>query len=248
MNKVFLVAVAAIALAVIYLSARDDAVQELSTPVVAASGTVVRTPTAPTSIVEKKSATASSFAQHHNSEARDQAVADDVQAPELEQRISDLNQLYPYREFSQSEVADLLAQPNAWESSAELPEGLLLTDEQRNDGRAFVELNPERFQILLPGDTIELPLEKLGMHLQVQVDSREPLANGGFTLHGHVLGGDELMRVTITQGPGLTLAGMDTPQGHIIMQANDTQGWVASSETLFKQNPHKTDVLLPTDE
>lgn len=244
MNKVFLIAVAMGALAAVYLLTLDDSDQEPSAASVAASGTITRH--VPTSNGADKANFENAPTQ--NIEERYQTVSDNKQFPNLEQRITELNQLYPYREFSSGEVLDLLAQSNAWESSSEVPESLPITDDQRNDGRAFIELNPERFQVLLPGDTIELPLEKLGMHLQMQVDSREALPNGGFTLHGHLLGSDELMRATITQGPGLSLAGIDTPQGHVVMQANDTHGWIASSETLFKQNPNTTDVLLPTDE
>lgn len=179
---------------------------------------------------------------------RYRALSNNSNYPTLDARLHALRELYPYREFSPGDVLDQLAQTTAWEASAAIPDGLPITNAQRNDGRAFIELNPERLQILLPGDELDLPLEQLGMQLQMQVDSREPLANGGFTLHGHILGSAEPLRVTITQGPGLSLAGIDTPQGHVVLQANDTQGWIASSETLFKQDPHTTDVLLPTDE
>lgn len=245
MNKLLLVALAAGVLAAIYFAVLPDAAQVMPVDGVGASGKIARTPAATAVDVD---AEVKKVAVQNNDSERYQAISDNAQFPSLEQRIAELNQFYPYREFSSAEVLDLLAQANAWESSPDIPESLPITDEQRNDGRAFIELNPERFQVLLPGDTLELPLEKLGMHLQMQVDSREQLANGGFTLHGHLVGSDEIMRVTITQGPGLSLAGIDTPQGHIVMQANDTHGWIASSETLFKQDPHTTDVLLPTDE
>ena len=245
MNKLLLVALVASGLMVVYFVVLPDTDQLMPGDGVGASGKIARTPAVTVVDIDAEQKT---VALQNNESDRYRAVSDNPQFPNLEQRIAELNHLYPYREFSSAEVLDLLAQSSAWESSSEIPESLPITDEQRNDGRAFIELNPERFQVLLPGDTLELPLEKLGMHLQIQIDSREPLANGGFTLHGHVLGSDELMRVTITQGPGLSLAGIDTPQGHIVMQANDTHGWIASSETLFKQDPHTTDFLLPTDE
>lgn len=249
--KKYFVSVAIVSLiAGIYFS-KNDAQQELSKIGAVFSGTIMRS--APTvSKVESKSNIDNKSNNETPSakkiEDRYKAISNNARLTTIEQRIGELNQLYPYREFSADEVLDLLAQSNAWESTSETSENLPITPSQRNDGRAFVEINPERFQVLLPGDTIDFPLEKLGMNLQVQMDSREALPNGGFTLHGHVLGSDELMRVTITQGPGLSLVGIDTPQGHVVMQANDTHGWIASSETLFKQNPHKTDVLLPTDE
>ncbi len=245
MKKVFLISAAVGVLVVIYLSSADKSVQELSVEPVASSGTVAR-PAIP--VVETQSSTANISTQKQKLEERYKTVSDNEQLTSLEQRITELNQLYPYREFSEDEVLDLLAQPNAWEGSPEVPESLPLTADQRNDGRDFIQINPDRFQVLLPGDTIEMPLEKLGMRLEIKIDSREALPDGGFTLHGHVVGTDEFMRATITQGPGLSLAGIDTPQGHVVMQANDTHGWVATSETLFKQDPHKTDLLLPTDE
>lgn len=247
MNKLLIVVLIAGGLTTAYFSLLPDNGQALPGDGIGASGKIARTPTA-TVTATTSSAPQKTLATPSNDNDRYKAISDNPNFPNLEQRIAELTQLYPYREFSSSEVLDLLAQTNAWESSADIPDSLPINDEQRNDGRAFIELNPERFQVMLPGDTLELPLEKLGMHLQMQVDSREPLANGGFTLHGRVLGSDEVMRVTITQGPGLSLAGIDTPQGHVVMQANDTHGWVASSETLFKQDPHTTDVLLPNDE
>lgn len=245
MNKFFLISAAVGVLVIIYFSTADDTGQELSVDSGTSSGTITRPAT--TSVVEHESNAVKLSPQKQKMEERYKTVSDNEQLTSLEQRIGELNQLYPYREFSEDEVLDLLAQPNAWESSPEVPESLPLSAEQRTDGRDFIEINPDRFQVLLPGDSIEMPLEKLGMRLEIKIDSREALPDGGFTLHGHVVGTDELMRATITQGPGLSLAGIDTPQGHVVMQANDTHGWVATSETLFKQDPHKTDVLLPTE-
>ncbi len=180
-------------------------------------------------------------------EQRYQSLDDNARYPTLESRLTALRELYPYREFSGDDVVDLMSRPNAWQPTSQVPDSLPLTDIQRNDGREFIELNPERLELLLPGDNIELPLERLGMHLKMEVDSREVLPGGGFTLHGRVLGTTELMRVTITQNAGLSIAGIDTPQGHVVLQANDDHGWIAASETLFKQDPHRSDMLLPTE-
>ncbi|PUA28260.1 MAG: hypothetical protein B0W54_17455 [Cellvibrio sp. 79] len=181
-------------------------------------------------------------------EQRYQSVSHNSRLPSLDARLAELHQLYPYREFAPDQVVDLMAQSTAWQSTTAVPDSLPLTEAQRNDGREFVDVNPDRLEVLLPGDNFELPLERLGMHLQMQVDSREALPNGGFTLHGRVLGGTDVMRVTITQNDGLSIAGIDTPQGHVVLQANDGQGWIASSETLFKQDPNRTDIVLPHDE
>ncbi|MET0355809.1 MAG: hypothetical protein ABW044_03470 [Cellvibrio sp.] len=253
MNKIFFIAATVCALVAVYFFSLKAPEQKVSSTVDVQAKDIVNplsVPSAisipPTSHAEENPAAKNSSSK--NIEDRYKAVSDNSRLPRLEQRMEELNQLYPERKFSPDEVVDLLAQRNAWSGASQVPENLPITDKQRKDGRAFIELNPERLQILVPGDSIELPLEKLGMRIQVQMDSREALPDGGFTLHGHVLGSDELMRVTITQGPGLSLVGVDTPQGHVVMQANDTHGWVASSETLFKQDPLKTDAVLPIDE
>jgi len=164
--------------------------------------------------------------------------------PTLDARITALEALYPQQSFKPNELVDLLAEPNAWQPTSATQE-LPLTPEQRNDGRKYIELKPERLLVMLPGDSLELPIEQLGANLQMKVDSREALPNGGFVLHGRLTNTDEVMRVTLTQTPGLSLAGIDTPKGHYVLQANDGQGWIASSDILFKQEGRKHDMVAP---
>lgn len=178
-------------------------------------------------------------------EERYQSLSQNSRLPTLDSRLAELRELYPYREFAAEEVLDLMSRPTAWQPASTPPDSMPLTEAQRNDGREFIEMNPARLEVLLPGDSFELPLERLGMHLKMEVESREALPGGGFTLHGRVLGSSELMRVTITQSPGLSIAGIDTPQGHVVLQANEDQGWIAASETLFKQDPHRSDMVMP---
>jgi hypothetical protein len=173
-----------------------------------------------------------------------QVVAND-RYPTLDARITALETLYPQQSFKPNDLVDLLAEPNAWQPAASSPQELPLTPEQRNDGRKFIELKPERLLVMLPGDSLELPIEQLGANFQMKVDSRETLPNGGFVLHGRLTNTDEVMRVTLTQTPGLSLAGIDTPKGHYVLQANDGQGWIASSDILFKQEGRKTDMVVP---
>jgi hypothetical protein len=165
--------------------------------------------------------------------------------PTLDARITALEALYPQQSFKPNELVDLLAEPNAWQPATTSTQELPLTPEQRNDGRKFIELKPERLLVILPGDSLELPIEQLGANLQMKVDSREALPNGGFVLHGRLTNTDDVMRVTLTQTPGLSLAGIDTPKGHYVLQANDGQGWIASSDILFKQDGRKHDMVVP---
>ena len=252
MNKTFAVVILAIAsvMVIVGVSWWGDVFSSTTTSPFgfSASGKIQRDAPAAAPNIETTTAPVPTPDMPDHLAQRYDAVSHNNQLPTLDARMAALHEHYPYREFTPEQVLDLMAQPTAWRNSAAAADELPLTDAQRNDGREFIEMNPERLEVLLPGDTFELPLEKLGMRLQMQVDSREALASGGFTLHGRVLGGDETLRVTITQSGGLSLAGIDTPQGHVVMQANDTQGWIASSETLFKQDPHSTDMVMPHDE
>jgi len=165
--------------------------------------------------------------------------------PTLDARITALEALYPQQSFKPNELVDLLSEPNAWQPATTSTQELPLTPAQRNDGRKFIELKPERLLVMLPGDSLELPIEQLGANFQMKVDSREALPNGGFVLHGRLTNTDEVMRVTLTQTPGLSLAGIDTPKGHYVLQANDGRGWIASSDILFKQDGRKHDMVVP---
>lgn len=244
MNKTFAVMLLAAACVSVYVYSSwlgDASITSTSPAGFSASGKVSRTGAE----VSSSPAQLPPPAEPGLLEQRYQSLAHNKRLPDLQARLAELHELYPYREFSPAEVVDLMAEPTAWQAAASIPADLPLTDAQRTDGREFIELNPERLEVLLPGDSFELPLERLGLHLQMQVDSREALPGGGFTLHGRILGGSELLRVTITQRGGLSVAGIDTPQGHVVMQANDGQGWIAASDTLFKQDPHRTDMILP---
>jgi hypothetical protein len=189
--------------------------------------------------------TESSPTQLEEARKRYNQVVTNNRYPTLDARITALEALYPQQSFSPNELVDLLAEPNAWQPATSSTQELPLTPEQRNDGRKFIELKPERLLVMLPGDSLELPIEQLGANLQMKVDSREALPNGGFVLHGRLTNTDEVMRVTLTQTPGLSLAGIDTPKGHYVLQANDGQGWIASSDALFKQEGRKTDMVVP---
>ena len=183
--------------------------------------------------------------QMEDARKRYSQVISNSRYPTLDARITALEALYPQQSFKPNELVDLLAEPNAWQPATTSAPDLPLTPEQRNDGRKFIELKPERLLVMLPGDSLELPIEQLGANLQMKVDSREALPNGGFVLHGRLTNTDEVMRVTLTQTPGLSLAGIDTPKGHYVLQANDGQGWIASSDILFKQEGRKHDMVIP---
>ena len=116
------------------------------------------------------------------------------------------------------------------------------------DGREFIEFDPSRVEVMMPGDSLEIPVWQLGERFTMRVERTETHSNGSVTWHGHLQNFDEPHLVTITVGNGLSLGGIDTPNGHYVLQVNGDKGWIASSETLFKRNETETDMIIPPDE
>ncbi len=184
-------------------------------------------------------------AQLTQAQQRYQAIASE-QYPDLETRQATMRQHHPNLPIDADELVDLLSEPAAWRSLSQTPEHLPLTTEEKNDGREFIEINTKRWAALLPGDEIELPVTRAGARYTVIIDGIEKQSNDSMTWHGHLKNIDGPMLVSLTQGNGISLGGFDTPNGHYVIQVNDSQGWIASSSTLFKPNPdHPTDIVIP---
>lgn len=226
----------------------ENAVSVVDTSPTTASRRALQADGAATKITSNSPADpAQSSAGFEVADERYSQINENTSYPTLQARMTELESIYPNLTFEPNELVDLLAEPNAWQATALPTRDLPLTDEERNDGREFIELKPERLLVALPGDLLELPIEQLGLNMEMQVERRELLPNGGFVLHGRILGSDEPMRVTLSQAPGLSIAGIETPQGHYVLQANDGHGWIASSDTLFKQDEHQHDMVIPPD-
>ncbi len=176
---------------------------------------------------------------------RYQAIAIE-QYPDLETRQDALRQHHPNLQIDADNLVDLLSESSAWRNLSQVPEHLPLTTEEKNDGREFIEINTKRWAVLLPGDEIELPVNRTGLRYTVIIDGIEKQLGNTTTWHGHLKNIDGPMLVSLTQGEGISLGGFDTPNGHYVIQVNGNQGWVASSATLFKPNPnHRTDMVIP---
>lgn len=175
-------------------------------------------------------------------------VSDNPDYPQLQTRLDAMQRRHPNRSFEPEQVVETMAQSEAWTRVDTPPESLPLTPAEKFDGREFIRFNPRRIETLMPGDTLEIPVWQLGTRFKMRVDHTETHANGSVTWHGHLENFNEPHRVIITVGDGLSLGGIETPNGHYVLQANGESGWIASSETLFKRNEHETDVIIPPGE
>jgi hypothetical protein len=197
---------------------------------------------APIAVAHKTSATKMNEAVAH----RYKAVSDNPQYPTIEERVIALEQLYPEQQIDPEKVVDALSQPTAWKESAPAGKELLLSDKHANDGREFIEFDRERIAVMLAGDKIELPINDLGGAVHVVIDSVINEDSNTLTWNGHVEGAKEFMRVTITQGDGISVGLIETEKGSYTLQSNDNKGWIASNTVLMQHDP--IDGLVPDEE
>lgn len=199
--------------------------------------------------------------------AADSAVTDADLLPE--QQLAELNPDYPTmamrlhemtarrngQAFDAGQVRDALAASAAWEASDNAGAGLDLTEEERNDGREFIEFKRMKLETLVAGDKLELPLSQNGQTYQAEITQALANSDGSVTWHGTLI--DELgavtdesgsaYDVTFTSGQRMASGGMFTPEGHFVIEAVGEQGWIANASTLFKFDENVPDYIIPDD-
>lgn len=168
--------------------------------------------------------------------------------PQLNDRLERMRLRRPNQAFDAESVLKALEQPSAWTETDDIPDNMQLDDEDKNDGREFISFNPLKIEALMPGDTLTIPVAQLKKEFVMVVDSIR-YAETSLTWEGHIETSDsERYDVLITQSEKLTIAGINTSMGHYALQAHDGVGWIASSQTLFKQDFSETDAILPDEE
>jgi hypothetical protein len=149
--------------------------------------------------------------------------------------------------YNSEAVAAAVVRNAAWIPTDDVPTSLPLKPEEFTDGRQFIQLDPLKIESLIPGDTFLVAVEKLGAQYRVEIDSVEVHDGGRISWHGHLAGLSERYNVTFTRGESLTVGGLETPDGHYVLQAHGKNGWIASSQKLFKFNTTQvpTDAIVP---
>ncbi len=168
--------------------------------------------------------------------------------PTLESRLQDLSF---YGAFGDSpptpqEILNLLQRESAWEQKNQPSEVLRqrLNKEELADGRQFVQIEPKRIQLLLPGDRLNVPVPQVGKPLIMTVDRIESSNPDAISWIGKINNQTESSDVHITRSDDLLLATMLTSDGHYTLETIKNEGWVVQTSTLFKINPNVSDVLI----
>jgi hypothetical protein len=163
----------------------------------------------------------------------------------LQFRLDVMHQRRQGQTYPSVALAAAVERDTAWAPTDEVPKSLPLKPEEFIDGRQFIRLDPLKIESLMPGDTIFVTVEKLGKQYPVKIDSVEVHGDGRISWHGHLEGSHNHYNVTFTRGESLTVGGLETPDGHYVLQAHGANGWIASSQLLFKFNPKEPDYVVP---
>lgn len=174
-------------------------------------------------------------------EARYDEVNQNADYPTLEQRIEEMQGRREGRQFAPQMVIQQMEQSDIWQESDEPGPALTLTDEERHDGRSFVQFEPLRIESLMAGDLLELPLPLEKTTYTLLIESVEVGDHGDITWNGRIAEYSNDNQVTITQGKQLTVAGITTPLGQYVLEARQGSGWIAAGGDLFKQDFEVTD-------
>jgi hypothetical protein len=170
---------------------------------------------------------------------RYQAVSDNPNYPTIDDRIAELQNMYPEKTFDAEQVVDTLSKRSAWKETDKKTDGTPFSEKELNDGRDVIEYDRERIAVSLPGDKLELPIQQIGGSVITTIESVTQEGNNTTTWIGRVegKGATEVMRVVITQGDGISVGSIETDKGNFTLQSNDNKGWIASNDKLFKHDP-----------
>lgn len=166
----------------------------------------------------------------------------------LQERMTEMQQRRPNQHFNAAAVEAALQRQTAWAPAEEVPEHLPLQPEEFTDGRQFIELDSLKIETLMPGDEVKITIDETGQDYTVTMDRVEKHDYNSISWYGHIEGADgNIYSVSFTRGEKLTVGGLDTPDGHYVLQAHGNKGWVASSGLLFKVDPNHDDAIYPDE-
>ena len=164
----------------------------------------------------------------------------------FDERLTAMQERRPNQHFDPVAVEAAMKRQTAWATPEEVPEELPLQPEEFTDGRQFIELDSLKIETLMPGDAVKVTIDETGADYSVTVDRIEKHDYNSISWYGHIEGADgQNYSVSFTRGEKLTVGGLDTPEGHYVLQAHGNNGWLASSALLFKIDPNVDDAIYP---
>lgn len=178
-------------------------------------------------------------------EARYQAANTNSDYPTLEAKLREIYQRRPDSDYQESELVDALQKNSAWERLEEKPANLDLPEKQKFYDPEYIRFDRLKIETLSVGDTMEIPVVHTGETYVMQIEEVETHGNENITWRGTYSYQGENFHISFTQSTsGLTVGGMNTPNGHYTLEAHDEVGWVVSSNSGL-QHSSKPDYIIP---
>ena len=173
--------------------------------------------------------------------------------PSLDMRLHEMQSRRQGGDYDPDAVEQAVLEPTAWKNSEAPGSDLDLTDEEKQDGREFIQFNRLKLETLVSGDTLDIPIAQTGQTYQAKITHSEVNNDGSVTWHGQLH--DELgplnndsgkpYEVTFTSGNTMVSGGIFTPDGHFVLESANEQGWIGNASTLFKFDENEPDFIIP---
>ncbi len=226
----------------------NDKPQQITTQFSTAQTTVVHTTTKPLAVNNNTQQDNTVASDNSKSNANTSIFGKANNTIELQTRIDSIKQRRPELHYSPEEVAAAVERTNSWSPAENTPADLPLKPEELTDGRQFIQLDTIKIETLMPGDAINVRVAENAKDYAVVIDKVEKHDYNSISWYGHIQGEDgQKYSVSFTRGETLTVGGLDTPDGHYVLQAHGNNGWIASSQLLFKADPKVSDAIHPAD-
>jgi len=101
--------------------------------------------------------------------------------------------------------------------------------------RAFIKIGRSEIEALESGSSFDLSIPQTGNLYEAEVSKTQYHPNGDKTLQATIQTTDgETHSVTITQGKQSTFGTLSTPDGVYVLEADITDGWIASKDDLVR--------------
>lgn len=162
-------------------------------------------------------------------------------------RFLDIQARRPGMELDPSELYEAMQQPDTWQASAEDASSYDLSDQEKNDGRVFINLSSMKLETMARGDEMKVKIPNTDIDFTATInDVRSDNAGSSVTWEGTSNDPYSNNRITITKGDTLVVGGIFTDNGLYQLEVKDGKGFIVDNATLFRHGQDQV-VVVPKE-
>lgn len=152
----------------------------------------------------------------------------------LDSRYQEIISRRPNAFSNVEELMTAIDEDSAWELTNQLAEAQWLLDNLNIEDPELMQFNSAKIESLVIGDVVELPIKQAGETYRLRIESVQADSDENITWRGHILHNNKNYYASITRNnSGLTIGGIDTPNGHYTLEAHGDSGWISTSHSAF---------------